>query len=377
MALSKPITTSAIGAAIGSSSRVIGALCKHSGINCWAYGKPIRHPATYEIGSSERADRDQGFDLGMPAGIVADKLHNIGESLYAAMSVIPKWEDHYLKPRGLANNEYYRFLDFNGYNHNAVAPFVKPSDLTDVTLNTELYITQQFAEIDWSKFKTLTSETGWKTKWRYAVVAKKSSQLSIGLGNTIAAEESSTHIGVPIQLQEGYGTYQVMWIITKATAAGAVTSSEYIVVPNGYMTLTVTERRYTVSYSLEWATSTLPTLKHDTATDTYYIHWQPLQATFTNPDGRTGNYHLVATLFGTQSGEERVIAEFNPQGATGFVNGSTSQTAHFFDNAPYEEIGRPLSSYSNIWVRLEVMGEGNLDCVTTIYFDTYLDIIEE
>ena len=57
------ITTAAVGTALGSSSRDVGTLCKHSSINKWAKGKPVPYPSDTGVTDHERRFCNQGFDL--------------------------------------------------------------------------------------------------------------------------------------------------------------------------------------------------------------------------------------------------------------------------------------------------------------------------
>ena len=107
------ITTAAVGTALGSSSRDVGTLCKHSSINKWAKGKPVPYPSDTGVTDHERRFCNQGFDLNSVTSISISQL-------LSSAQANKDWT--YIKPSGGANSPY-RLGDFRGYNHNAVPPY--------------------------------------------------------------------------------------------------------------------------------------------------------------------------------------------------------------------------------------------------------------
>ena len=68
------ITTAAVGTALGTSSRDVGTLCKHSAINKWAKGKPVPYPSDTGVTDHERRFCNQGFDLNSVTSISLSQL---------------------------------------------------------------------------------------------------------------------------------------------------------------------------------------------------------------------------------------------------------------------------------------------------------------
>lgn len=97
---------------IGAGTLDLGTLCKFAGINKWALCKPVRY---------NTPDEFTNFAL-VNYGLVPPQKETIGSNIIQGVlsgpTTYPAWV--YNKPRGLATyNEWYRLLDFNGYDHNA------------------------------------------------------------------------------------------------------------------------------------------------------------------------------------------------------------------------------------------------------------------
>lgn len=109
-----------IQATIGSSSPDIGSLCRSNNINKWAKFKPIRVDKQGVVTAAEMELANYGLSIPSSGFSSLDDMIN---GLSGADWV-------YLPPRGrkgttlnpTQNDEPYRFLDFNGYNHGSVAP---------------------------------------------------------------------------------------------------------------------------------------------------------------------------------------------------------------------------------------------------------------
>lgn len=91
----------------------IGYLIRNANINPWARYKPFRHSAvmfaTDSARDTARAAARMGF--GDTPSVVYTSSGDLGHAL------LP-----YERPRGAANSERFRTLDFKGYRHNAVSP---------------------------------------------------------------------------------------------------------------------------------------------------------------------------------------------------------------------------------------------------------------
>ena len=100
----------------------LGLLCRSGRINPWARHKPFRYNAKSFPSDAAKENamkqRNFGFDIG--EGESAASANSPAVCLSNALSN-GLWT--YLAPRGEANNEWYRLLDFNGYNHGATAPY--------------------------------------------------------------------------------------------------------------------------------------------------------------------------------------------------------------------------------------------------------------
>lgn len=120
MTLTSPITISKLKTTFGTSYNKIGQICAYANINMWSKYKPFRSSSLCFASSSSRdsalASANQALAMGStyasPAACLA-----AAKSLGAGGS---SWS--YLRPRGLSYSEWYRLLDFDGYNHSAVAP---------------------------------------------------------------------------------------------------------------------------------------------------------------------------------------------------------------------------------------------------------------
>ena len=53
------ITTSAVGNALGTTSRNVSTLCKHANINKWAKGKPVPYPQSAGVTDAIRKMANQ------------------------------------------------------------------------------------------------------------------------------------------------------------------------------------------------------------------------------------------------------------------------------------------------------------------------------
>lgn len=105
------ITTSAVGNALGTSSRSVSALCTHSNINKWSKKKPVEISSATPNRSSNWYIGDNGC-----CGFKQDTIYftNVG-ALITAYNNNATYQ--YQPPTG-----YKRLADFGGYEHNAKCP---------------------------------------------------------------------------------------------------------------------------------------------------------------------------------------------------------------------------------------------------------------
>lgn len=116
--ITKPIDTTDIAAALGVSSKDVGALCSSARINKWSKFKPIRYAQWRELELWQRE--------GMPSD-TADNVHfgikingPVNGILDSNIVAIHDTAFEYLQPRGGAA-EPFRMTDFDGYKHDAYA----------------------------------------------------------------------------------------------------------------------------------------------------------------------------------------------------------------------------------------------------------------
>lgn len=233
MALSTTgITTSAVGNALGTTSRNINYLCQHSNINKWAKGKPIPYATNGGITDDNRKFANQGFNLNSVTSISIAQLWN-------AAKANKDWE--YTPPTG-GTEQPFRLGDFRGYNHNAVQPYNYNSFPTKVeSYNTTCEVSFRIlkntnAELtlsDFAHFENFGSFSG----WRYGIAYKHSSwnnaDTQFMYGSSVTANTNEIIIEGTLPKS---GTYEILPIITKET--GTTTDAlESIYLPNGYRTL--------------------------------------------------------------------------------------------------------------------------------------------
>ncbi len=128
------ITTSMVGAAIGSSSRDVGALCTHLNVNKWSRHKPVMGV-------------DLEFPVNIPSSLIVQTQDSYVDFDENGNIIIPPFI--YKRPTGGVNSPY-RLGDFRGYNHQAEYPFVFPSNLSlnlHYTNTIQFNIKNQNAEI--------------------------------------------------------------------------------------------------------------------------------------------------------------------------------------------------------------------------------------
>ncbi len=118
--------TGDVGHLCGDTDVVVNGVVVDPGgkINKWSLYKPVRHPSVGILNETMRKSVNYGY---------APNSYSLLSSAVTAWQNGTLWD--YLKPRGLngggtGNHEWYRVLDFDGYEANAVCPF-------EVTYNNE------------------------------------------------------------------------------------------------------------------------------------------------------------------------------------------------------------------------------------------------
>lgn len=239
------ITTYLVGNTLGTTSRNVSALCKHTNINKWAKGKPIPYASNTGVNDNDRKFANQGFDLNSVTSISIANLWN-------AANANKDWK--YTPPTG-GTSQPFRLGDFRGYNHSAVQPY----NYNSFPVNVESYnntcevsfriLKDTNAELtltDFAHFENFGSFSG----WRYGIAYKHSSwnnaDTRFMYGSSVTANTNEIIIEGTLPTP---GTYQILPIITKET--GTTTDAlESIYLPNGLRSLTFTKKT-------AWATVTI------------------------------------------------------------------------------------------------------------------------
>ena len=112
----------------------LGMMCTSPNINLWPKNKPVRLPSRGILTDADRKSVNYGIDFSM--------AHDRSFSDCLAKSIANGGKYGYLRPRG-GDDEPYRLLDFDGYNHKAETPYGytmehskgKPDGWVDVYLN--------------------------------------------------------------------------------------------------------------------------------------------------------------------------------------------------------------------------------------------------
>lgn len=118
--LTKPISIGDVQTVLNVSSSDLGDICRSGKINMYSAHKPMRWGDPTSVGNMEHM---------LNWGLIAN--NSDVDLKYNVTSQNPYWT--YNAPRGISYNEWYRLLDFDGYDHNAVCPvkeFQVSSELT-------------------------------------------------------------------------------------------------------------------------------------------------------------------------------------------------------------------------------------------------------
>lgn len=107
--LTKPISIGDVQTVLNVSSTDLGTICRSGKINMYSAHKPLRWGDPTSVGNMEHM---------LNWGLIAN--NSDVDLKYNVTSQNPYWT--YNAPRGISYNEWYRLLDFDGYDHNAVCP---------------------------------------------------------------------------------------------------------------------------------------------------------------------------------------------------------------------------------------------------------------
>lgn len=252
------ITMSQVGSTLGTTSRVLSTLCKHSNINKWAKGKPVPYATNSGITDAQRKLANQGFNLNDATSI------DIG-TLFSNAANGKGW--NYTPPTG-GTNQPYRLGDFRGYNHSAVAPYNYSSFPTTVetystTANASFRIViNSGAELKLSDFAHIENY-GDLSSWRYAIAFKKSNwnaaDTRFAYGSSVST--TSSEIIIDVTFPET-GSYTILPIITKETGTTS-DALESIYLPNGLTTCNVNRKYAYATVTITNESSINPSFSYD------------------------------------------------------------------------------------------------------------------
>ena len=153
--ITAPISINAdIATVLGSSSYDLGTLCKSNAIKMWALYKPVKHTKIGElIGTETRGYNGQcGMVLPYCKG---SSLAAMAKNLWQNNSSLA-WS--YEKPSG--GGYPYRALDFNGYDHNSVTPFINklPTSLFPTDAGSNSVVTLGFSKSAYNRTRNFTPD---------------------------------------------------------------------------------------------------------------------------------------------------------------------------------------------------------------------------
>lgn len=113
----------------------LGDCIENGTINRWSAIKPMRSSALNAMTASDREDANYGFlvDSVTEGGVLQPGIY--GDSIASVFSnaVANGGDWPYLRPRGSANNEWFRMMDFDGYHGTGHSTAICPNDASDFT----------------------------------------------------------------------------------------------------------------------------------------------------------------------------------------------------------------------------------------------------
>lgn len=154
----KPIDViSDVATVLGRNTGDIGRLCSDTDnngvdqniIKFWSLKRPIRHSFVGELTDAQWKAANYGYTI-------ASYTKPVGEAqtglIYGHINN-QSWQ--YLKPRGASHNEWFRLLDFDGYNHAATNPFEISYEATPVQgNNSRIYLDFLDEFLTWGLFSS-------------------------------------------------------------------------------------------------------------------------------------------------------------------------------------------------------------------------------
>ncbi len=241
-----PVSMGNIQQAVSFSSLDLGTLINSGVINAYSAVKPVRYNQVV-VDDFSKADISFGFD---PNVIIASALENA----FSNANTYRTWDKLYYRPRGVTSSytEWFRMLDFNGYNRNAPKPynfdevknivFYSPlSDFKNIS-HTFSFTIVSGAEVPIHKFKALlnNNDTNDLANWRYGVLVKKGNNGTISCSTGNALTSTGTTQSVSIKFSST-GTYNLCFVATRYNG-GSDTAVKTAWLDDGLKAITITRR---------------------------------------------------------------------------------------------------------------------------------------
>lgn len=143
-AIHKPLSTFDIAKALHANSTDTGTLCSSGLISPWAKYKPLRRGVTVELTEQERAASHYGMKF--PTTLSATAPYYLLSYYDGEMN---GWDK--LLPRGKGGGDYgedewYRILDFDGYEHNPILPVLNYNSAQSIILDSSPFTKFQVSD---------------------------------------------------------------------------------------------------------------------------------------------------------------------------------------------------------------------------------------
>ena len=267
-------TTLDVGTLCGDSDVVRNGVVVDAGgkINKWAKHKPVRLPdKTDSLSDADLAGVDYGFDTGAGAGI---SERGGAAALASLMSAIisnggASW--NYLPPRGMnhpvqGRHEWFRLLDFDGYNRNAKPPFRVASHGTVIDEPVNGYLDSVIratadVEIDITRMKAFVAPDAESGQMNLACVVRNAGADRIFILDNPDPFSDSDEVFIPINLRDGANYCQFIYTDidpAEVDASGVIDVEagedyNFIALPDCYQVFTVSAIMGAVLMNAGWA----------------------------------------------------------------------------------------------------------------------------
>lgn len=242
--------TLAVYGGLTAETSEVGVLCQSAG-NKWSKYKPVRFNNPLNVTDWWKSSNG-GCGLDVPV------YPNISTMFTALRNNTPMWQ--YLKPRGLAYNEYYRLLDFVSYDVEAQPP-IQPGDLQPKYF-AALGTMPVAADINMSGSTELnlsdihTSINLGNTYFGVAICKSGTTGYKYMTEDTLISTGGDGGFQIPISGE--LGLYEVVFMLVenkKTSISAPDILNRFVPLEFGYKMVTIEYSPLTVLVSGTWATS--------------------------------------------------------------------------------------------------------------------------